>query len=93
MAINKGCLPCRFIAADPQIVVAGYFTTIYHLQLETILFRFHYMSISLTANVLTMRNALQVIQIRHKIIYFSLQISFLSVTVIRRFVDYYLYCI
>ena len=51
------------------------------------------MIISLTANVLTMRDAVQVIKIRHKIIYFSLQINFLSVTVIRRFVDYYLYSI
>jgi len=93
MAINKGGLSCRFTAADPHIVVAGYFTTVYHLQLGTNLFRFHYMIISLTANVLTMRDAVQVIKIRHKIIYFSLQINFLSVTVIRRFVDYYLYSI
>jgi len=92
-AIKTGGLPCRFIAADPQIVVAGYFTTIYNLQLGAVLFRFHCMNISLTANVLTMRKALQVIKIRYITTYFSLQINILSATAIRRCADCYLYCI
>jgi hypothetical protein len=48
----------KFTAVDPQIIAAGYFSTIYYLQLRTVLFRFHYMNISLTANVLTMRNSI-----------------------------------